>query len=50
MNDDETADVLREAIEAYLTEADTEELDADDLAWNLVNALRSARKRQATGS
>ncbi|MFE2274576.1 hypothetical protein ACFXB4_35830 [Streptomyces lavendulae] len=50
MNDDETADVLREAIDAYLTEANPEDLDADDLAWNLVNALRSARERQAAGS
>ncbi|MFD7079084.1 MULTISPECIES: hypothetical protein [unclassified Streptomyces] len=50
MNDDETADALREAIDAYLTEVDPEDLDSDDLAWALVNALRNARERQATGS
>ncbi|MBZ9593499.1 hypothetical protein K7B06_00045 [Streptomyces erythrochromogenes] len=36
--DDEKADVLREGIEDYLGEVDAEDLDADDLAWTLVNA------------
>ncbi|MEU5069873.1 hypothetical protein AB0G95_38250 [Streptomyces virginiae] len=40
--DDEKADVLREGIEDYLGEVDAEDLDADDLAWTLVNALRRA--------
>ncbi|MFD9007752.1 hypothetical protein [Streptomyces sp. NBC_01232] len=42
MTDDEKAEVLREAIEAYLGEVDAEDLDSDDLSWTLVNALRSA--------
>ncbi|MET9694835.1 hypothetical protein ABZY81_41705 [Streptomyces sp. NPDC006514] len=42
MTDDEKADVLREAIEAYLGEVDAEDLDSDDLAWTLVHALRRA--------
>ncbi|MFJ4866952.1 hypothetical protein [Streptomyces sp. NPDC088748] len=42
MTDDEKADVLREAIEAYLGEADAEELDSADLSWTLVDALRRA--------
>ncbi|MFB9594040.1 hypothetical protein [Streptomyces racemochromogenes] len=48
MTDDETADVLRETIDAYLTEVDPEDLDSDDLAWTLVSALRRARERQET--
>ncbi|MFI8345250.1 hypothetical protein ACIF8W_35055 [Streptomyces sp. NPDC085639] len=39
MTDEEKADVLREAIEAYLGEVDAEDLDADDLSWVLVRAL-----------
>ncbi|MFD6879701.1 MULTISPECIES: hypothetical protein [unclassified Streptomyces] len=42
MTDDETADVLREGIEAFLTEVDPDEMDYDDLAWSLVRALRRA--------
>ncbi|MFJ9551120.1 hypothetical protein [Streptomyces erythrochromogenes] len=42
MTDDEKADVLREAIEAYRGEVDAVDLDADVLAWTLVNALRRA--------
>ncbi|MFE5720608.1 hypothetical protein [Streptomyces erythrochromogenes] len=38
----ETADVLREAIEAYLGEVDADDLDSDDLSWTLVDALRRA--------
>ncbi|MFB6524502.1 hypothetical protein [Streptomyces sp. NPDC056401] len=40
MTDDEKADVLRETIEAYLAELDTNEadLDSDDLAWALRRA------------
>ncbi|MFD7785485.1 hypothetical protein ACFV4Q_20690 [Streptomyces nojiriensis] len=49
MTEDEKADVLREAIEAYLGEVDAEDLDADDLAWMPVRALRrvEAAKRPA---
>ncbi|MFI6006916.1 hypothetical protein ACIA98_42435 [Streptomyces sp. NPDC051366] len=50
MNDDESADVLRAAIDAYLTEVGPEELDSDDLAWVLVNALRRATERRAAVS
>ncbi len=49
MTDDETAEVLREAIDAYLAEVDPEDLDFDDLAWVLVNALGRAGNRQGGG-
>ncbi|MET9607082.1 hypothetical protein ABZZ17_18690 [Streptomyces sp. NPDC006512] len=42
MTDDEIADVLRDGIDAFLTEVDPEDLDADDLAWALVRRLRRA--------
>ncbi|MEW2374194.1 hypothetical protein AB0940_33280 [Streptomyces sp. NPDC006656] len=48
MTDNETADVLREAIDAYLGEVEPEDIDSDDLAWVLVAELGRARKRQAT--
>ncbi|MFI9064472.1 hypothetical protein ACIGQE_21815 [Streptomyces sp. NPDC053429] len=47
MTDTETADVLREGIDAYLREVDPEALDSDDLAWVLVAVLGRARERQA---
>ncbi|MCB5181870.1 hypothetical protein [Streptomyces antimicrobicus] len=50
MTDDVMADVLRDTIEAYLTEVDLEYLDSDDLAWNLVYALRRAGQQPAAAS
>ncbi|MGW6617844.1 hypothetical protein ACWGA0_30875 [Streptomyces erythrochromogenes] len=47
MTDDERADALRDGIDAYLGEVDPEDLDSDDLAWTLVNALRRAEERAA---
>lgn len=47
MTDDETADVLRKAIDAYLEEVDPEDLDSDDLSWVLVNALSAAGAEKA---
>ncbi|WP_438297886.1 hypothetical protein [Streptomyces sp. HUAS TT7] len=35
------ADTIREAVEAYLTEVDPDELDADDLAWTLVRWIKN---------
>ncbi|WP_086564291.1 hypothetical protein [Streptomyces africanus] len=34
-----TAEVLGEALEAYFQEVDPEEADTDDMAWTLVRAL-----------
>ncbi|MFB6578752.1 hypothetical protein ACFCYC_15270 [Streptomyces sp. NPDC056402] len=47
MMDDEKADVLREAIDAYLGEVDAEGLDSDDLSWTLVAVLRRAEEERA---
>ncbi|MFD4866229.1 hypothetical protein [Streptomyces sp. NPDC058412] len=46
--DDEKAEVLREAIEAYLDAVGDEDLDSDDLSWTLVNALRRAEELKTT--
>ncbi|MDA5284744.1 hypothetical protein [Streptomyces sp. Isolate_45] len=48
MTDDETADVLRDGIDAFLMEVDPEELDSDDLAWALVRALNRAKAARPT--
>lgn len=42
VSDDEKADVLLQAIEGYLAEAYVDDIDADDLSWVLVRALRRA--------
>ncbi|MFD0374603.1 hypothetical protein [Streptomyces sp. NPDC127112] len=49
--DDEMADVLSQTIDAYLADMEGEDVDTDDLALNLVTALRSAdvRRRAAAG-
>ncbi|MCB5181515.1 hypothetical protein [Streptomyces antimicrobicus] len=47
MTDEETADVLRDTIDAYLNEVDPDYLDSDDLAWSLVHALRRATQQPA---
>lgn len=44
MTDDDTADVLRDAIDAYF---DIEETDTDDLVWVLVRALWQAEEKAA---
>ncbi|WP_159040709.1 MULTISPECIES: hypothetical protein [unclassified Streptomyces] len=47
MTDDEKADVLRDAIDAYLGEVHPDDLDSDDLSWVLVTALDQAEKKAA---
>ncbi|MCX4808520.1 hypothetical protein ACFWWM_23755 [Streptomyces sp. NPDC058682] len=42
------ADVLPEAIEAYLGEDDAQDLDSDNPSWTLVAALRRPRPSRAT--
>ncbi|MEU3910336.1 hypothetical protein [Streptomyces sp. NPDC029721] len=50
MTDDESTDIGSLRIDAYLAYIQGDGVDTDDLAWNLVTALRSADERRAAGA